>query len=262
MSDAHDPKPHAGRTAIVTGGGSGIGLAIATRLAREGARVAILGRDLDRAEAAANALDGALGFACDVTDAAQVREAVAHIDATLGPAQILVNNAGAAESAPFEKTDPALFNRMLSANLTGVFLMTQAALPAMKSAGWGRIVSVASTAGLKGYAYVSAYSAAKHGVIGLTRSLALETARSGVTVNAVCPGFTETPLLERSVANIAAKTGMPDAEARASLAETNPQGRLIAPEDVADTVSWLASDGAHAITGQAVAVAGGEVMVG
>jgi NAD(P)-dependent dehydrogenase (short-subunit alcohol dehydrogenase family) len=149
---------------------------------------------------------------------------------------------------------------MLEINLTGVFLVSRAVLPAMVERGWGRIVSIASTAGLKGYAYVAAYCAAKHGVIGMSRSLALEVAQKGVTVNVVCPGYTETELLGGSVANITEKTGMSEDEARAQLLESNPQGRFVSPKEVAETVAWLAGSNTDAITGQAIAVAGGEVM--
>jgi NAD(P)-dependent dehydrogenase (short-subunit alcohol dehydrogenase family) len=149
---------------------------------------------------------------------------------------------------------------MLEVNLTGVFLMSRAVLPGMVERGWGRIVSIASTAGLKGYAYVAAYCAAKHGVIGMTRSLALEVAPKGVTVNAVCPGYTETELLTESTANITEKTGASEDEARAQLLESNPQGRFVAPKEVAEAAAWLVGPNSDAITGQAVAVAGGEVM--
>jgi NAD(P)-dependent dehydrogenase (short-subunit alcohol dehydrogenase family) len=149
---------------------------------------------------------------------------------------------------------------MLEVNLTGVFLMSRAVLPGMVERGWGRIVSIASTAGLKGYAYVAAYCAAKHGVIGMTRSLALEVAPKGVTVNAVCPGYTETELLTESTANITEKTGASEDEARAQLLESNPQGRFVAPKEVAEAAAWLVGPNTDAITGQSIAVAGGEVM--
>jgi 3-hydroxybutyrate dehydrogenase len=174
----------------------------------------------------------------------------------------LVNNAGQAVSQRFDRTDAALWQSMLAVNLTGTFNCIQAALPAMLEAGWGRIVNVASTAGLIGYAYVSAYCAAKHGVVGLTRALALETARKGVTVNAVCPGYTETDIVRDAVQNIVAKTGMSNGEARAKLAERNPQGRLVQPDEVAHAVLLLCMPAASAINGQAIAVDGGEVMAG
>ena len=166
---------------------------------------------------------------------------------------------GQAESAPFAKTSLDLWQRMLAVNLTGSFLCAQAALPGMLDAGWGRIVNIASTAGQRGYAYVSAYTAAKHGVVGLTRSLALEVARKGVTVNAVCPGYTDTALLHESIANVVAKTGRSMEAARDGFAAGNPQQRIVQPDEVADAVLWLCGEGASAITGQSISVSGGEV---
>ena len=177
-----------------------------------------------------------------------------------GPINVLVNNAGQAASAPFLKTDAAVFERMIGVNLMGVFHCTQAAIPDMLAAQSGRVINVASTAGLVGYAYVSAYTAAKHGVIGLTRALALELATKGITVNAVCPGYTETDIVKDAVLNIMTKTGRTEFEARTELAKGNPMKRLVQPDEVADTVSWLAGLGAASITGQAIAVCGGEVM--
>ena len=191
-----------------------------------------------------------------MTDPASLAAAFAE----LGALDLLVNNAGAAESAPFERTDAALLERMLRVNLVGAFEVTRRLLPKLRAAAAGRIVNIASTAALKGYAYVSAYAAAKHGLLGLTRALAVELAKTRITVNAVCPGFTETDLLERSVATIRAATGRSASEARARLAATNPQQRLIAPDEVAHAVLWLCSDAARGVTGQAIVVAGGEVM--
>lgn len=258
-----------GRHALVTGGGRGIGAAIARRLLEEGASVTLVGRDCTVLDAAMRALEplaadgAALGAApADITDADEVTAAFAQATAERGPITLLVNNAGQAHSAPFGKTDLALWRRMLDVNLTGTFLCTQAALPAMLEQGWGRIVNVASTAGLVGYGYVSAYCAAKHGVIGLTRALALELAPKGITVNAVCPGYTETDIVRDAVANIVGKTGRTEEQARAELAVRNPQRRLVQPDEVADAVAWLCRPSASAITGQAVPVAGGEVMAG
>jgi 3-hydroxybutyrate dehydrogenase len=251
---AHPRSAHA----LVTGGGRGIGRAIASALAQSGATVTVLGRDratLERAVAA-----GAAHFAAtaDVADQAAVSAAIAQA-ASRQPIDILVANAGIAESAPFAKSDAALFHRMMDVNFMGVVHAVQAALPSMKGRPYGRIVAVASTAGLKGYAYVSAYSAAKHAVIGLVRSLALELASTSVTVNAVCPGFTETDLVAGSIDNIMSKTGRTKEQAIAELASHNPQRRLIQPSEVADAVLWLCGESAGAITGQAIAVAGGEV---
>jgi len=250
-----------GRHAIVTGGGRGIGAAIAEMLVREGATVTLVGRDRERLEAKAGALSGSADCeVCDVSDDEAVARAFAQIRARHPNIDILVNNAGLAESAPFTKTDTALWQRTLGVNLDGTFFCTREIVPHMIERGWGRIVNVASTAGLVGYAYVAAYCAAKHGVIGLTRALALETAKSGVTVNAVCPGYTETDIVKDAVANISRKTGRSEAEARAALVSRNPQGRMIQPDEVANTVRWLCLPGTESVTGQAIILAGGEVM--
>lgn len=244
--------------ALVTGGGRGIGRAAAAALTQAGATVTVLGRNkatLDEAVAAGHATSA---VTADVADAGSITAAIAEA-AARQPIDILIANAGAAASAPFGRSDAALFQRMMDVNFMGVVHAAHAVLPGMLARRSGRIVAVASTAGLKGYAYVTAYSAAKHAVIGLVRSLALETAKSGVTVNAVCPGFTETDLLEGSIENIIAKTGRSREQAIAELSKHNPQGRLVAPSEVADAVLWLCGEGAGAITGQAIAVAGGEV---
>ncbi|MGF6177241.1 SDR family NAD(P)-dependent oxidoreductase [Ensifer sp. 4252] len=255
------------RHALVTGAGSGIGKAIAIALAANGHIVSLAGRRAAPLEAVRQEILSSGGEAhvhpgFDVTDPAAVEQGISAAIATSGEIAVLVNCAGEAPSAPFEKTDLSLWQRVLTINLTGVFLVTQAALASVRRAGNGRIVNVASTAGLTGYSYVSAYCASKHGVIGLTRALALELARTDVTINAVCPGFTDTPLIDGALDTIREKTGRSREEARASLARANPQGRLVTPDEVADTVSWLVSEKATAITGQAIAVAGGEVLGG
>lgn len=249
--------------AVVTGGGSGIGAAIARALVDAGARVTLIGRDAAKLDAQRLQLGASHAVHCataDVTNPEAVQEAFASARDALGPVDILVNNAGQAQAAPFVKTDLELWNRMLGVNLTGAFLCTQAVLPAMIDRGFGRIVNVASTAGQIGYAYVSAYCAAKHGVIGMTRALALETATTGVTVNAVCPGYTETPLLQASLDQVVAKTHRTADDARAALQRANPQRRFIEPEEVAHAVLWLAMPESGSITGQSISISGGEVM--
>lgn len=259
------PTSLTGVHALVTGGARGIGEAVARSLLAQGARVTLLGRSEAKLAQGVQAL-AAFGevawVAADISDALAVEAAFARAAERFGPVQVLVNNAGQAVSAPFGKTDAALWQQMIDVNLTGTYHCISAALPAMLSAGWGRIVNVASTAGLIGYPYVTAYCAAKHGVVGLTRALALEVAKKGVTVNAVCPGYTETDIVRDAVANIVAKTGRSEDEARAELSKRNPQGRLVQPQEVADTVLWLCQPGAGAVTGQSIAVAGGEVTVG
>jgi NAD(P)-dependent dehydrogenase (short-subunit alcohol dehydrogenase family) len=240
----------------VTGGSRGIGRAVAAALTESGASVVVLGRDgaaLERVVAAGNAREFALA---DVTDRVGLGRAIAGLGS---PIDLLVANAGAAVSKPFGRTDERDFNAMLGVNLMGVVNAIQAVLPGMTERGFGRIVAVASTAGLKGYSYVTAYCAAKHAVVGLVRALAFEVARTGVTVNAVCPGFTDTDLVANSIERIVEKTGRSREEARSELTKGNPQGRLVQPDEVANAVTWLCSAGAASVTGQAIAVAGGEV---
>ena len=251
-----------GRHALITGGGSGIGAAIALALGNAGAALTLVGRRQSPLDEVAKRLPNAIAFVADVTREADCAAMIEAAHGANGAIDIVVANAGAAESAPAAKTDTALWQRMIEANLTGAFLTASVALTDLtrKPVGEGRrLIFVASTAGLKGYPYVSAYCAAKHGVVGLARALGTELAATGVTVNAVCPGYTETPMLETSVANIAAKTGRGAGEARTALARDNAHGRLIKPGEIADTVLFLCSPAATSINAQAIAIAGGQI---
>lgn len=251
----------AGKHALVTGGSRGIGAVIANSLMDHGARVTVLSRSVaGPADSLSTRRDNRIAITADVTDSASVARAFHQARAKFGPIAILINNAGQAASAPFLKTDAALWRRMHAVNLDGTFHCSQSALPDMLAASWGRIVNVASTAGVTGFAYITAYCASKHAVIGLTRSLALEVAMKGITVNAVCPGYTDTDMVKETVANIVAKTGRTAEQALAELTARNPQKRLITPEEVANAVAWLCLPGSEAITGQAIAISGGEVM--
>lgn len=245
-----------GRHALVTGGSQGIGAAVARALAGAGARVTVLGRNAEKLASVVASGAAAAHVAADVTDTPAFEAAIAALPAV----DILVNNAGAAESAPLARTTHEIWERMLAVNLSAVFTATRALLPGMITRGWGRVVTIASTAGLTGYPYVSAYVAAKHGAVGLTRALALETAGKGVTVNAVCPGYTETELIQSSIARIAARGGRSTESIRADFTRANPQGRLVQPAEVAAAVLYFCGPGSDAVTGVALPVSGGEVL--
>lgn len=247
----------AGQHALVSGGGRGIGRAISAALRQAGARVSIIGRNDTVLQQAVLAGAADIGQAVDVTDEAAVAEVLGGLSASQ-PFDIVVANAGAVETLPFRRSDAALFRRMVEINLIGTVNCFRPALPAMIERGSGRLIAIASTAGHRGYPYVSAYVAAKHGVVGLVRSLALETARSGVTVNAVCPGYTDTAMVADSLAAITAKTGGSRDEALAKLVADNPQGRLVTPEEVAAAVLNLCRPESRGITGQSVLINGGE----
>jgi NAD(P)-dependent dehydrogenase (short-subunit alcohol dehydrogenase family) len=253
-----------GKLAVVTGGGRGIGAAIADELARLGASVALLGRSLEELEAKARRIHDAhsvdaIAIRCDVADEASVGEAFAAVRGQMGCPAVLVNNAGQSAGIAFAQTTREVWDRMLAVNLTGTFLCTREVVPAMAEARSGRIINVASTAGLKGYSHTAAYCAAKHGVVGLTRALAIETAKQGITVNAVCPGYTDTDMARSAIDNLV-RAGRSEEEAMQAITRVMPIGRLIRPEEVASAVGWLCAEEAAAVTGQCIGVAGGEVM--
>jgi NAD(P)-dependent dehydrogenase (short-subunit alcohol dehydrogenase family) len=247
------------RVALVTGGGKGLGAAITARLSGDGFKVAILGRDRIALERVAKET-GAFSAEADVTDDSAMDRALARVHEACGPVSVLVHNAGIALSAPLKETTDEDWDRTLAVNVKPAFRLARALVPEMKAAGWGRILNVASTAGLTGYAYTSAYCASKHALVGLTRALAVELAKTRITVNAVCPGFLETEMTERTLETIAAKTGRTKAEAREALEAQSPQKRLFRVDEVAHVVSMLCSSDAGGINGQAISVCGGQVM--
>ena len=249
----------AGKHAFVTGGGRGIGRAVAAALAAAGAEVTVIGRNETRLREVVAAGEAAGCGVADVTDAVALRRQVTAAESARGPVAILVNNAGSVQSGPFIKADPSVFRAMWDVHLMGAVHASQAVLPGMIACGFGRIVNVASTAGLKGYAYVAAYCAAKHALVGLTRALAAETVTRGVTVNAVCPGYTDTALVRDSIERVSARTGRGRTEVLAEYEKDSPIGRLIRPEEVAAAVLYLCSPQAAAVTGTTLAVAGGEL---
>ena len=258
-------SPLKGQHAVITGATRGIGLAVAETMARLGADLTLLGRSGQKLDENAGEISGRTGVrvhtaVADVADEKAVDSAFTAAAASIGPPTILVNNAGIAGSAPFHRMDMDHWRSMLETNLTGTYVCTRRAYPDMRDAGYGRIVNVSSTSGLKGYAYIAAYAASKHGVIGLTRALALEAAKTGVTVNAVCPGYTETDIVRDTVENIVSKTGRSADDARGELASGNPQGRLVQPWEVAEVTAWLCLPASSAINGQSIVVAGGEIM--
>lgn len=252
------------RTAIVTGASRGLGPYIGRALAAEGVNLVLAARsagDLERVAEEMRALGvRAIAVPGDVTVAEDRQRLVEAAIAEFGRIDILVNNAGIAPSAPFLKSDAKLWREVLDVDLMGAVYATRAALPGMLAGGWGRVVNVASTAGLTGMPYVTAYCAAKHALVGFTRALAMETARKGITVNAVCPGYSDTDIVGDALANIVAKTGRTRDEALSNLVAHNPQGRLIQPEEVGETIGWLCSEAAASVTGQSIVIAGGELM--
>lgn len=253
-----------GKVALVTGGGRGIGRAIAVALAEAGADLAVVARSADEIAETASLVEGlgrkALALPLNVGDSVAVERAVSEVQEALGPISVLVNNAGVAPSLKFQETTDDLWARTMQVNMSGAFFFCRNVLPGMLAQGWGRIINIASTAAKVGYMYNAAYVVSKHGMLGLTRALALEVAKRGITVNAVCPGFVETDIVKTAVANLVAKTGRSEEDARKTLAGMSPQGRLINPEEIASCVRYLASEAARGINGQGIVIDGGGVQ--
>ena len=247
-----------GKTALVTGGGRGIGRAIAERLSAAGARVVVTGRTRTEIDEVAQATGG-LAITADLAERSQVERLVGKLERS-GRVDVLINNAGIADSAPFERTSDELWDRAMAINVTAAFLLCRALVPPMIAAGWGRVINVASNAGLTGYAYTTAYCASKHAMVGLTRAIAVETARTPVTVNAVCPGWVRTRMADEAARRIAAKTKRSEDDARAALEKMSPQQRMIEPEEVAHVVAMLCAAEARGVHGQTLCIDGGQVM--
>jgi NAD(P)-dependent dehydrogenase (short-subunit alcohol dehydrogenase family) len=249
----------AGKRALVTGGGRGIGRAIAESLARAGAEVTVTGRTTHEIEAVASAVGGA-ALRMDMADRASVNAGIEALRARVGAFDVLVNNAGIAESAPFDRTEDALWDRMMEVNVTAAFALCRAFIPGMIASGWGRVVNVASNAGLTGYAYTAAYCASKHALVGMTRAIAVEIAKTPVTINAICPGWVRTQMTDEAAHRIAQKTGRGEDDARRALEQMSPQRRLVEPDEVAHLVLSLCAKEARSIHGQAIPIDGGQVM--
>jgi 3-hydroxybutyrate dehydrogenase len=243
------------RRVLITGGGTGVGADLARGFAAAGASVVVVGRRLAPLDAVAATDSRIIAMVGDVTDEADMLRVFTQSE----PVDIVVANAGAAESAPLTRTTADVWQRMIAVNVTGVFLTLREGLRQMQTRDWGRLITVASTAGLKGYPYVSAYTAAKHGAVGLTRAVAQEVAGTGITANALCPGYLNTEMTERTIANIVETTGRSHADALKALTRANPQGRLVEPAEVTAAALWLCGPGSDAINGQAIAIAGGEL---